>query len=66
MANTMGPIKMPISPKAINPPMTPTKTSSSGRFAPFLIRIGRRTLSRLLVMTDHPSITMAQSVSSLQ
>ena len=32
-------------PKAMRPPMTPAKINSSGRSAPRLISIGRRTLS---------------------
>ena len=44
-ARTTGPTKIPIRPNVIRPPRTPAKTRTSGRSAPFLIRIGRRTLS---------------------
>src|SRR5690242_16882343 len=40
-ASTTGPTKMPIRPKLISPPITPTKMRSSGRSAPRLMRIGR-------------------------
>ena len=58
-ASATGPMKMPISPKAISPPITPTKISTSGRSAaPILIRIGRSTLS----MVATTSITTSRKV----
>ena len=39
-------------PKLINPPMTPAKMTSSGKSAPRLMRIGRRTLSMTPTITD--------------
>ena len=49
-ASTTGPTKRPSSPNDTSPPITPAKMRSSGRSAPFLIRIGRSTLSMLPTM----------------
>src|SRR6185503_2192070 len=58
-ASTSGPMKMPIRPNEIRPPITPRKMRSSGSSAaPCLIRNGRRKLSSVAAMM----VTMRRKV----
>jgi len=57
---------MPITPKAMRPPITPAKISSRGKSAPRLMRRGRRTLSRVTTISVQMRRTLPQKVSPLQ
>src|SRR5262245_48812881 len=60
-ASMTGPTKMPISPNESRPPTTPAKTSSSGKLAPLLIKIGRNKLYMVPAMIVQTSMKVPQA-----
>ena len=59
-ASTTGPTNSPITPKPINPPMTPVMISSRGKSTPRRMSIGRRKLSSKPTGIDHTRSAVAQ------
>ena len=64
-ASTTGPMNNPITPKAMSPPITPAKITSSGRSAPRLISIGRKMLSKVAQKIDQISRPLPHTIPSL-
>ena len=58
-------MKSPMTPKAINPPITPANISSNGRSAPRLIKKGRKKLSNVPQTIDHTRSAVPQTAPFL-